>query len=948
MSDLTFASLRSVLDGKPTPLCVVVAARAVLRTLPLMIIRPGIDKAALLSAFENWLNGEGAAAVLLSAFQCLDAALITRQSVFDSEQRPGIEKRRLPELISRSGFQNPHFLKALTDVEDTNRHATGTGYRVYTGAAAALIESIAAFSELGLSTPIGEAIHEDLEHIRRGVQDADLSNCDLWPSKSQKSPLTYWIDFKKAVLKVAPSFSHWIDWYDDRINGVPLNLEVEAKRLFTAPAEISAQGVHSSNRYVERVILGEANKPLNRVRAIFIGHPSAGKTSLIRRLKGERVVEGVEPFTPGVQIHEWRIPDSPITAHIWDFGGQVIFHTTHQFFLRERCVYVIVLDGRNDFSPHEQAEYWLEHVKAFGNSAPVVLVGNKADQVTVGLDLRRLRDKFPNILGFHALSCTSRLPLYRSAFAQFKRDLFTNLKIAEINKVLFSEDEFLAIEDLRRRSRKSAFLQRSEYEAIVKRRKVWGDNFSTQRQELLLDLLDKLGVVISFPQLRHMSDYLLNPRWLTYGVYHLLSSPKIKQANGLISDDDVVNILSTESIVDNEGVQLEFPPERCGFLLDAMEQFKICYRLLRERNQYIIPALLPDSQPPFKLPSGPMLAFKCSFKSFLPRHVITNMIVDRHSEIFDDTVWQSGVLLKSRNFDDMWALVRADYMDREITLWMIGNGADRYFSVLYDELLQILQRMPQLEYEELVALTNESTSSSFLDSEATVQRLPSYMWARFRQLLAMEKKGPSLYVNELGSFDVSSLLRILPKSEREKLASNLPNTIIVARKDVNVTQIGRVQQFEIGQGHIQSTEVNSTGAVNLSHGDIVKVRRAKMMAVGSEVNQVDGHVQILGQLKNDAYELLKALDKTAADNGISIRDRRELAPLLALIQEFETASTEKQLQMKQNFGSLTHNVKKGAGFIYELLEKATKAGKSVEWWISKFDHLSNLMDKIQM
>ena len=67
---------------------------------------------------------------------------------------------------------------------------------------------------------------------------------------------------------------------------------------------------------------------------------------------------------------------------------------------------MIVLAGRAERNPNEEAEYWLEHVRAFGDSAPVLLVGNKADVMPVNLDLRTLTEKYPNIVGFHSISCT--------------------------------------------------------------------------------------------------------------------------------------------------------------------------------------------------------------------------------------------------------------------------------------------------------------------------------------------------------------------------------------------------------------------------------------------------------------------------------------------------------------------------------------------------------------
>jgi GTPase SAR1 family protein len=71
-----------------------------------------------------------------------------------------------------------------------------------------------------------------------------------------------------------------------------------------------------------------------------MGDGYAGKTSLIRALHGEAVIPGHEPTTPGIEIREWPVPNSDIKAHLWDFGGQVMAHAMHKFFLREHCIYV--------------------------------------------------------------------------------------------------------------------------------------------------------------------------------------------------------------------------------------------------------------------------------------------------------------------------------------------------------------------------------------------------------------------------------------------------------------------------------------------------------------------------------------------------------------------------------------------------------------------------------
>ncbi len=169
--------------------------------------------------------------------------------------------------------------------------------------------------------------------------------------------------------------------------------------------------------------------PLNRVRAIFIGYGSAGKTSLIRCLHQEPVLEGLEPMTPGIDIREWCVPGTQIMAHFWDFGGQVIVHATHQLLLRAACVYVLVIEPRSEIAATEQAQYWLEHIKTYGGNAPVLIVGNKVDIVPVYLDLASLHNQYPNIVGFYPVSCLFAHSSEQAHFAAFQQALVTQLQM---------------------------------------------------------------------------------------------------------------------------------------------------------------------------------------------------------------------------------------------------------------------------------------------------------------------------------------------------------------------------------------------------------------------------------------------------------------------------------------------------------------------------------------
>jgi hypothetical protein len=285
------------------------------------------------------------------------------------------------------------------------------------------------------------------------------------------------------------------------------------EQLSQSPAEINA--------YLEALRNGALTKQLKRVRAIFIGHGEVGKTSLIRALHGEDVIEGKEAMTQGVAIRDaideqagvfTRVTDykdDDLTVHFWDFGGQVMAHATHQFFLRSKCLYVMVLAGRAERNPNEEAEYWLEHVRAFGDSAPVLLVGNKADVMPVALDLQTLKTKYPNIVEFHSISCTKAKGTHRKRFELFRDDFIARLQALGELADRFSPAQFKVLKTIEQQAAEEDFIKETGFDEICR-----SNGIAMQGpggRDSLLDLFDKLGIVMHFARLNYLARLCTEP-----------------------------------------------------------------------------------------------------------------------------------------------------------------------------------------------------------------------------------------------------------------------------------------------------------------------------------------------------------------------------------------------------------------------------------------------------
>jgi internalin A len=82
---------------------------------------------------------------------------------------------------------------------------------------------------------------------------------------------------------------------------------------------------------------------LNDVKLMLLGNGRVGKTQLARALL-QRPFELKSRSTHGVTIESYELsrPVAPIPLHIWDFGGQDIYHGTHALFLRDHAIFALV------------------------------------------------------------------------------------------------------------------------------------------------------------------------------------------------------------------------------------------------------------------------------------------------------------------------------------------------------------------------------------------------------------------------------------------------------------------------------------------------------------------------------------------------------------------------------------------------------------------------------
>jgi hypothetical protein len=304
--------IEAQLKNVPKDTCVAFAVRSAMRVLPLLAVPNNSSFKSLFAkngeAFWFWRVADKNKHLLavLKAYSCSVEYVLTKN------------------IVANAFASTAAFVAALA--------------AAYASAADASADAAA----------IMQAIQHDLAMLQDITADELLKQA-LWSEPATEKWQQLCNDFKQDALSLNAGFDIWLDWYDDRLQGKPIDIEL-LKQWNNIPKEVEDQGVAAINAYLKNLVQKTAVKPLNRVRAIFIGYGEAGKTSLIRALYGEPVMEGKETMTVGIDIRDWSVPNSDIQAHFWDFGGQVMAHATHQFFLRSSCLYVLVLNARSEIA----------------------------------------------------------------------------------------------------------------------------------------------------------------------------------------------------------------------------------------------------------------------------------------------------------------------------------------------------------------------------------------------------------------------------------------------------------------------------------------------------------------------------------------------------------------------------------------------------------------------
>ena len=310
---------------------------------------------------------------------------------------------------------------------------------------------------------------------------------------------------------------------------------------------------------IEEYIEAEGQVETTRLaRLIILGNGGAGKTSLVNKLcNPKKKLAMNENPTPRIQIRELMILPSEMAdvengekdareetaLTIWDFGGQVIMHSTHSFFLSELSTYIIACNSR----ANEQPDAWLRLLTSrlpAQKRMTVLVVYTHCDQKQLGnartAPWRRdnaLKRAFPALhLNFYNIDLqpgkTGDAPGLASLVKTIKARAFEEGKKPVDSDILAIRDYSKKLE-----ASKTPYISHKELHEKLK------DKLREDVSQAFR-LANSYGYI--FPQApvkvgEEISDdsfiWVSQKHWLTFGVYSLINNNKVIEKSGLLTDE---------------------------------------------------------------------------------------------------------------------------------------------------------------------------------------------------------------------------------------------------------------------------------------------------------------------------------------------------------------------------------------------------------------------------
>ena len=445
-------------------------------------------------------------------------------------------------------------------------------------------------------------------------------------------------------------------------------LNLDENPIAEPPLEVVKEGIEAIRQYFKQIET-EGVDYLYEAKLLVVGEGGAGKTSLANKIINPDYQLCEEDSTKGIEVLHWAFPRSDsnqFNVNIWDFGGQEIYHSTHQYFLTKRSLYLLVADTRKEGTDFY---YWLNVIELLSDNSPILIIKNEKQDRQREINVNQLRGEFGSFKDVIATNLATNRDLDK-ILSEAQHQLSQLPHIGQTLPKTWVKVRHALESDPRN------YISLNEYLQICK-----DNGFKERKNALQLsEYLHDLGICLHFQDDEMSPLYqivILKPKWGTDAAYAVLDNPEVIRNFGRFSNKELAQIWRAE----------EYTGMHSG-LLELMKRFQLCYEIPQEKGSYIAPQLLTENQPEYAWDESENLILRYTY-DFMPKGLVRQFIVAMHESIEAQIVWRSGVIIHKREYANTRAEVIENYGKREIKIRVSGKNKRDLLTIVTYELDKI-------------------------------------------------------------------------------------------------------------------------------------------------------------------------------------------------------------------------------------------------------------------
>ena len=476
--------------------------------------------------------------------------------------------------------------------------------------------------------------------------------------------------------------------YDDLKNEIVIG----GNDITNPPIEVIKQGNDAIQRYFGK-IRKEGIDYIYEAKLILVGEGSSGKTSLQKRLldKNAKLPES-DKRTRGIEVIDFEFKKDKI-AHIWDFGGQVVYYPVHRFFITENSVFVLLASTRQN---DHNFNYWLPTIYQFGGKSPIIIgqtchEGNTARWNDLNIYL--------GSENFNIVKTLSE-PYYQIDLPNNNKglDMIRECIISQIENLPHYgkgvPKSWLTIRnELLRKSKTISCITFQSFMNLC--RKVEPEHFKN-----IIDIEDccrflhDIGVVLWYSKIEELKDWVvLESEWAMNAVYTIIDDENIQNNNGHICLDDFNRLWNNKSY---EG--------KHHILKKMLETFRIAFQTKHPLGQYIIPARLPSIPAKEKwIMNRDTLRLEYKF-DFISKGIVNQLSAELSRYIKANKVWNNAVNLAYEENNTQAQIIENGY-DRTLIISSKGIDARGMNILIMNSIKNIIESYKGVKEEIKVSCT---------------------------------------------------------------------------------------------------------------------------------------------------------------------------------------------------------------------------------------------------